>query len=108
MAKSRPGSHASLGATWSFRIHIMENQTRVTHFIHLILCPLFTSALRADGSSVRDVHHLKLSASSFTGLSSGLSPLCAPAAPLCSGIGQHCLVRGAGAARASGLNLLSH
>lgn len=52
-------------ASCSFRILNKEAQTRVTHFIQLIFCPLFASALRADGNSVRDVHHLKLSANFF-------------------------------------------
>lgn len=74
--------------TWTasccFRILHKEAQTRVTCFIQLIFYPLFASALRADGSSVRDVHHLKLSVSSFkTKIRFGLSSVCVPACSSC-------------------------
>lgn len=90
-------------ASCSFRILYKEEQTRVAHFIQLIFCPLFASAPRADGSSVRDVHHLKLAASIFKNLSFGLSPLrISSLLGLWSG-GSAGWMKGAGAGRASGL-----
>lgn len=60
-------------ANCSFRILNKANQTWVIHFIQLIFCPLFSSALRADGSNASDVHHLKLLQVSSEPLVSGLS-----------------------------------
>lgn len=85
-------------ANCSFRILNREEQTRVIHFIQLIFCPLFSSALRADGSNVSDVHHLKPSQVPPEWLSSGLS-LSVQLSPALWWR-QHCWMKGAGAGSA--------
>lgn len=93
-------------ASCFFRILHKEAQTRVTCFIQLIFYPLFASALRADGSSVRDVHHLKLSVSTFkTKIRFGLSSVWMPARFSCPDTLVALTVSGAGTGASSCLLL---